>query len=539
MMHHAARDAATRPQRVGALIIATGQMHRLCTFPSTPLQPCVIPSSLLGRFASSPHPAHRGRHVRSRGTQSTAPSYKLPDSGTNGSSAIGSFPDPAASTWDAYQQPSTSGQQLRSPNAPRRVCIFVEPSPFTYVSGYKNRFTTMIKYLVQAGCDVLVITTGKGFTLPSVDSSSFCDQPETFCGARVVSALSFGCPWYLQVPLSFALSPRIWREVRDFRPDLVHCSSPGVMVFAAKFYAWLLKVPIVLSYHTHVPSYLPRYGIQCLVPAMWGFLRILHVTAHLTLTVSPAMVDELVANRAVNDRKQVQVWKKGVDSDIFHPRFRSEAMRTRLTGGHPERPVMVYVGRLGFEKNLFFLRELLNRNPGVSLAFIGDGPARSELQTTFKGTATTFLGMLHGEELSAAYASADIFVMPSESETLGFVVLEAMASELPVVAVRAGGIPDIIRPGDNGVTGFLYEPADVDTASKLIGTLAADPELRARLGARAREEVAKWDWKAATLHLLNVQYPIAMAAAAAQYGKVLGAVAQEVVDQQQLIPRPA
>jgi sulfoquinovosyltransferase len=79
------------------------------------------------------------------------------------------------------------------------------------------------------------------------------------------------------------------------------------MIFAAKLYAWLLKVPIVLSYHTHVPSYLPRYGIQCLVPAMWGFLRILHVTAHLTLTVSPAMVDELVTNRAVNDRKQVQV----------------------------------------------------------------------------------------------------------------------------------------------------------------------------------------------------------------------------------------
>ncbi|KXZ55235.1 hypothetical protein GPECTOR_3g376 [Gonium pectorale] len=128
---------------------------------------------------------------------------------------------------------------------------------------------------------------------------------------------------------------------------------------------------------------------------MWGFLRILHATAHLTLTVSPAMVDELVANRAVDDRKQIQVWKKGVDSDTFHPRFRSAAMRARLTGGKPERPVLVYVGQLGFEKNLFFLRELLNRNPGVCLAFVGDGPARSELQAAFKGTPTVFLGMLH------------------------------------------------------------------------------------------------------------------------------------------------
>lgn len=94
---------------------------------------------------------------------------------------------------------------------------------------------------------------------------------------------------------------------RDFKPDLIHCSSPGVMVFAAKLYAWLLKVPLALSYHTHVPSYLPRYGIEFLVPAMWAFLRLLHATAHLTLTVSPAMVDELANNRAVNDRSQIQV----------------------------------------------------------------------------------------------------------------------------------------------------------------------------------------------------------------------------------------
>ncbi len=89
------------------------------------------------------------------------------------------------------------------------------------------------------------------------------------------------------------------------------------------------------------------------------------------------------------------MWKKGVDSDTFHPRFRSDAMRSRLTGGHPERPVLIYVGRLGFEKNLFFLRELLDRNPGVAMAFVGDGPARSELQAKFKGTPTTFLGTLH------------------------------------------------------------------------------------------------------------------------------------------------
>lgn len=140
-----------------------------------------------------------------------------------------------------------------------------------------------------------------------------------------------------------------------------------------------------------------------------------------------------------------QVWRKGVDTEVFHPRFFSTEMRSRMTDGHPEDPLIVYVGRLGNEKNLTFLKEILQRIPNLRLAFVGDGPYREELQLAFEGTRTTFVGMLHGDDLSAAYASADVFVMPSETETLGFVVMEAMASKLPVVAVRAGGIPDIIN----------------------------------------------------------------------------------------------
>jgi len=121
-------------------------------------------------------------------------------------------------------------------------------------------------------------------------------------------------------------------------------------------------------------------------------------------------------------------------------------MRTRLTDGHPEDPIMVCVGRLSVEKNLEFLKGILARIPNLRLALVGDGPGREGLKKIFAGTKTIFTGMLHGDELSAAYASADIFVMPSETETLGFVVMEAMASEVPVVAV---GIPDIITTQGN------------------------------------------------------------------------------------------
>lgn len=311
---------------------------------------------------------------------------------------------------------------------------------------------------------------------------------------------------------------RLCNVFRAFKPDIIHCSSPGIMWFAALLYSRLLKAPLVYSYHTHVPEYMPRYGITWLVSAMWAVIRFFHNAAHLTLATSSVLAEELAAFKAA-PRHAISVWKKGVCSDTFHPRFNCAEMRAKLTEGHPEAPLLLSVGRLGSEKNLEFLKGVLERIPGARLAFVGDGPAREQLKEHFAGTPTYFAGMMHGEELSAAYASADVFVMPSESETLGFVVLEAMASGVPVVAVRAGGIPDILTK--QGVTGYLYESGDVDGAVEHVTALVKDADLRQRVGQAAREEVSLWDWSAATLHLLEVQYPAAMAAAALYYGKAV------------------
>lgn len=222
-------------------------------------------------------------------------------------------------------------------------------------------------------------------------------------------------------------------------------------------------------------------------------------------------------------REAIDVWKKGVCSDTFHPRYSCPNMRHVLTDGNPDAPLLLSVGRLGSEKNLEFLKGILERIPGARLAFVGDGPARESLEQHFAGTNTIFTGVLHGEELSAAYASADVFLMPSESETLGFVVLEAMASGVPVVAVRAGGIPDILTK--EGVTGFLYNSGDIEAASGYVTSLIEDADLRTCVGEAARKEVSLWDWKAATQHLLRVQYPAAMAAAAMYYGTATQKVA--------------
>jgi sulfoquinovosyltransferase len=139
---------------------------------------------------------------------------------------------------------------------PRRVALFVEPSPFAYISGYKNRFQNFIKHLREMGDEVIVVTNHEGV-------------PEEFHGAKVIGSWSFPCPMYGKVPLSLALSPRIISEVAKFKPDIIHASSPGIMVFGALAIAKLLSVPLVMSYHTHVPVYIPRYTFSWLVEPMW------------------------------------------------------------------------------------------------------------------------------------------------------------------------------------------------------------------------------------------------------------------------------
>ncbi|XP_011047421.1 PREDICTED: uncharacterized protein LOC105141768 isoform X3 [Populus euphratica] len=346
------------------------------------------------------------------------------------------------------------------------------------------------------GDEVLVVTTHEGV-------------PQEFYGAKLIGSRSFPFPWYQKVPLSLALSPRIISEVARFKPDIIHASSPGIMVFGALAIAKLLSVPIVMSYHTHVPVYIPRYTFSWLVKPMWMIIKFLHRAADLTLVPSAAIGRDLEAARVTTANK-IRLWNKGVDSESFHPRFRSHEMRMRLSNGEPEKPLIVHVGRLGVEKSLDFLKRVMDRLPGARIAIIGDGPYREELEKMFTGMPAVFTGMLGGEELSQAYASGDVFVMPSESETLGLVVLEAMSSGIPVVGVRAGGIPDIIPPELDGKTGFLFNPGDLDDCLSKLKPLLDNQELRETIGKAARQDMEKYDWKAATKKIRNEQYSAAI-----------------------------
>lgn len=370
----------------------------------------------------------------------------------------------------------------------RRVAIVVEPTPFTHVSGYANRYKGLVEHLRSRGDEVLVITP---------DSSK--DAPTSYAGATVASIGGFRFPLYPAIRLSVG-GPKVYRLLRDFAPDVIHLTTPGTLVFAVLAFARILRVPLVASYHTHLPVYAARYGLSPLVGLAWLLIRLCHNRADLTLATSPQLVEELSAHGV----QRAALWPKGVDTELFHPRCATAAMRCRLTDGHPDAPLLLYVGRIGAEKNLAFLRGVLERLPAARLAIVGDGPARGAVEKALAGTATVFTGILTGADLSAAYASADVFVMPSESETLGFVVLEAAAAGVPAVAAAAGGLRDVVK---DGVTGYLFPAAgpspsaaavaaSTDAAVAHISRLVSAPALRRRVGDAARVEACRWSWAA-------------------------------------------
>jgi len=398
---------------------------------------------------------------------------------------------------NSFHNSSPDAPPLRR-HPPRKVCLMVEPTPFTHVSGYANRFQEMLKYMKKAKDDVEILTVDAK-TKPS-------DLPKEFCGFNIRHTQGFTFPLYNHISLTMDLPEMKGARILETkRPDLIHVTSPGFMVFPAMFYARVMCIPLVMSYHTHLPVYGRNYlgFVPGVVNVCWEVLRWVHSRADLTLVTSHAMKSELSANGI----PRVDVWRKGIDTVRFQPRFRDDEMRDKMTDGHPDDFLMVYVGRLGAEKRLKDIREMLARMPpNTRLCIVGKGPQEDELHDWFRGTNTVFTGQLGGDELSKAFASADAFIMPSDSETLGFVVLESMASGVPVVGADAGGIPDII---EHGKTGFLVEPGDTDGYVECLEKLR-NQKFRDRMGKASRNEAERWGWEAATSYLRNVQYEKAL-----------------------------
>jgi glycosyltransferase involved in cell wall biosynthesis len=310
-------------------------------------------------------------------------------------------------------------------------------------------------------------------------------------GAKVVGVPAMPLPLYPELKLALP-RPAVSDALDRFAPDLVHVVNPAVLGLGGIWLARSRGLPLVASYHTHLPKYLEHYGMGMLEPLLWELLKTAHNQAQLNLCTSTAMVTEL-ASKGI---QHTALWQRGVDTELFKPSSRSEAMRARLHGQHTDTGnLLLYIGRLSAEKQIERIRPVLDALPQTRLALVGDGPYRPQLERLFEGTATTFVGYLAGEDLASAYASGDAFLFPSSTETLGLVLLEAMAAGCPVVGANRGGIPDIVSHGENGC---LYDPDQPASLVSAVKILLGDPDTRRTLRQAAREEAERWGWGSAT-----------------------------------------
>ncbi len=366
----------------------------------------------------------------------------------------------------------------------RKIALFTETF-LPKVDGIVTRLKYTVEYLVKNGDDVLVFAPDGGLT--------------EYCGAKVYGISGFPLPLYPELKLALP-RPSIGYALEQFQPDVVHVVNPAVLGLAGLFYAKTMKLPLLASYHTHLPQYLQHYGLGFLEGAMWELIKTAHNQANLNLCTSTAMIEEL-RSRGV---ERLDLWQRGVDTELFHPSRASAAMRDRLSQGHPNDTLFLYVGRLSAEKEIDKILPLLDAIPNSRLALVGDGPYRADLERIFAGTPTHFVGYLQGQELAAAFASSDAFLFPSSTETLGLVLLEAMAAGCPVVAANRGGIPDIVTDGLNG---YLFDP---DTPNGLLAATQCLLQDGHRLKGPAREEAERWGWDAATRQL-QAHYDVAIA----------------------------
>jgi glycosyltransferase involved in cell wall biosynthesis len=288
-------------------------------------------------------------------------------------------------------------------------------------------------------------------------------------------------PPYPAIRLSLPRVRLIHRFLRQFAPEVVHVATEGPLGVIGRRYALDRGVPLVTSSHTDFPQYCRYYGARSLEPLAWRFLTWFHRPAALTHTPGRAMRDALL-QRGV---PHVLIWGGGVDVSHFHPGHRKAWFR-RIHGLREDAVLVLHVGRLAPEKDVEVLLEawaLVHEAVGAEAQFVvaGDGPLAPRVDAS--GPWLRRLGFLDRHELAGLYANADLYVLPSRTETCGLVALEAMASGLPVIAADAGGFRESIT---SGVNGLLVPPGDARAFAAAILGLVLASEPRRRYGEAAR-----------------------------------------------------
>jgi len=377
---------------------------------------------------------------------------------------------------DTVTEPSRRAHMAHSGSSPpKRIALFA--GAYNHIAdGVSLTLNRLVAHLEQQGVAVRVYA-------PTVDDPAL-DHTGT-----LVPVPSLPAPGRSEYRLSLGITPSVREDLEAFAPTLYHIATPDLLGHQALRRAQSTETPVVASYHTHFSSYLKYYHLGLLEAPVWSYLRSFYNRCRQVYVPTYTMAEVL---REHGITSEFRFWPRGVNTDRFTPVRRS--MRWRQAHGTGDDEVVVaFVSRLVREKGLDVYADVIERLerrnvPHRSLV-VGDGPARDALKARLPNT--TFAGFLEGDNLAQAYASSDVFLFPSDTETFGNVTLEAMASGLPTVCADAAGSRDLV---DDGTTGRLCPPGDVDAFAEAACELIADASLRDRMSTAAFERAQDFTW---------------------------------------------
>lgn len=365
-----------------------------------------------------------------------------------------------------------------------RVALFT--GNYNYIKdGVALTLNRLVAFLEKRGIPVLVF-------------APVAEQPAFDSVGELVPVPSFAIPTRKEYRIATGFPKAQRARLAAFRPTLFHIAVPDILGYQALKLAEQWNVPVVASYHTRYDTYLRFYGLGLLERLGQRYMRNFYNRVRRVYPPSESMAEII---RREGQSQHVEVWARGVDSELFSPEKRDMAWR-RALGIADDEVAISFAGRLVKEKNTAVYMRVMNMLAGRGLRVrplvIGDGPEMAVMKAGLKNGV--FAGFLHGEDLARAYASSDVFFFPSESETFGNVTLEAMASGLPAVNAIASGSNSLVIEGE---TGYLVSAADDAGLAARLEALVRDEALRKRMGDAARARALTFSWDAILSGLLD------------------------------------
>jgi glycosyltransferase involved in cell wall biosynthesis len=345
------------------------------------------------------------------------------------------------------------------------------------VDGVALTLNRLVRFLEANGDEVIVFAPGS--SRPALEPAG------AFVPVR--AALPVARPEYR---LALGLSRRARKQLDAFRPQLVHLTTPDLLGRAGLRYAKRHNLPVVASFHTNFASYFKyMLGLRQLDRVAWAYLRRFYRHCDHLYVPTLSMRDELEQQGV---ETTMHLWERGVDRQRFNPRRRSLQWR-REHGIADDEVVVLFVARLRPEKGLHVLSSVLktlqSRKIPHRSVIVGDGPGYGRLRKSLPQAVMP--GHLEGTMLATVYASSDVFLFPSETETIGNVVLEAMASGLPTICADAPGPRSLVLHGE---TGWLANPRDENSFVEHTAWLLTAPTLRRSMAKQALERASSFTW---------------------------------------------